>query len=1200
MSSSDRQSKLLVAEDWKRVYQSFRNAEFQSYDFDNLRRAMINYLRQNYPEDFNDYIESSEYLALIDMIAFLGQNLSFRIDLNARENFLETAERRESVLRLARMLSYNPRRNQAANGLFKFSTIKTSESIFDSTGINLQNTVIKWNDQTNSNYFEQFTKILNAALPLANQIGNPLKNDTISNVSTQKYRLNAVNTESAIFPFTKIIEGNNVPFEVVSTDIKNNSLSEEPPLPGTSPAFLFRDDGQGPGSSNTGFFMHVRQGVLQTGTFNVTSPVPNQVVGIDVANINDTDVWLYNVDTNGFETTNWTRLDAVEGNTVIYNSLFNQVRDIFQVQTRIGDRINLAFSDGTFGNLPSGNFKIYYRTSINKPLSISPGSIGTVLIDIPYQSKSGTQETLTIGLRLQYTINNSAQAESNAEIKLNAPATYYTQNRLVTGEDYNIGPLSVSQDIIKTRSVNRISSGISRYFDLKDPSGKYSTTKLYANDGIVYKELYQTKQDFTFQSQSDIEGAIVNNIQSIVRANSLRNFYMGEYLDLLVRDLNASWASKTVATNRNIGILQNLDSAPFKVGSFASNSLKSLTVGAMLKFVAPAGKHFMADDSHAIMDGDADHPNAVTYKWTRVISITEDGTEVNSLTGQGGIVLNDVIPEGAFLEKIIPVYSTNFSNDLKLQIIDQAFAYKDFALRYDRFDREWKIITASNINTVNDFSLGKTGDISGENLDASWLLYFKTDGEKYTVVNRNLRYVFESDSELRFFFDSADKIYDYKTGKIVRDRISVLDINRKPDTNIPFTTNFNWNISDAYRDKEGYVDSKKIQVDFYDLDDDGYVDDPDLFTQIVDPNTNPQSKIIFQKKYVTSDNVEEFKYFENKDNEILIKTNMAAVGAYSQYDNPNQIIYLYEEGTFIQINSVLNNHRVITDYKAFIGRDKLRFEYTHVADSNYRLDPAVSNIIDTYLLTKSYDTNIRLYLNGSLNELPLPQSNDALFKNYGVQLSNIKSISDEIIYHPVKYKILFGEKAEKDLQVKFKIVRNKSMVVNDNELKADVIQAIDRFFAIENWDFGETFYFQELAAYIMNQLSPKLVSIVIVPRQGSQTFGSLFEIRSELDEIFISGATVSDIEIIEELTSVQLQTSGNVITSVNSSASQVTSAPVLSTNTTSTRTVVYNNSSTNVPNNNGSSGSSSSSSSSGSSSSSSSSGSSGSSGGYSY
>ena len=162
---------------------------------------MIQYIRSNYPEDFNDYIESSEYLALIDMIAFLGQNLSFRIDLNARENFLETAERRESVLRLARMLSYNPRRNQAANGILKLNTIKTTEPIIDSTGQNLANVVIKWNDQANSNYFEQMVKILNSSLPVTNQIGNPLKSASIANVITQQYRINATNTTSAVFPF---------------------------------------------------------------------------------------------------------------------------------------------------------------------------------------------------------------------------------------------------------------------------------------------------------------------------------------------------------------------------------------------------------------------------------------------------------------------------------------------------------------------------------------------------------------------------------------------------------------------------------------------------------------------------------------------------------------------------------------------------------------------------------------------------------------------------------------------------------------------------------------------------------------------------------------------------------------------------------------------------------------------------------------
>ena len=68
MSTSDRQKTLFLAEDWTKIYQSFRNANFDSYDFDTIRRAMIDYIQLYYPEDFNDFIESSEYIALIDLI----------------------------------------------------------------------------------------------------------------------------------------------------------------------------------------------------------------------------------------------------------------------------------------------------------------------------------------------------------------------------------------------------------------------------------------------------------------------------------------------------------------------------------------------------------------------------------------------------------------------------------------------------------------------------------------------------------------------------------------------------------------------------------------------------------------------------------------------------------------------------------------------------------------------------------------------------------------------------------------------------------------------------------------------------------------------------------------------------------------------------------------------------------------------------
>jgi len=1174
MSSNDRQSRLLVAEDWKRIYQSFRNADFQSYDFDNLRRTMINYLRQNYPEDFNDYIESSEYLALIDMIAFLGQNLSFRIDLNARENFLETAERRESVLRLARMLSYNPRRNQAANGLLKFDTIKTTENLLDSNGLNISGITVKWNDQTNTNYFEQFVKIMNSALPLSNSIGNPLKTSLIADVQTQKYRLNATNTGQAIYPFTKRIEGVSTRFEIVSTDISADSILEEAPLPGNSPAFLFRDDGQGAGSNNTGFFMHFRQGKLETGNFAVSNPTPNQAVAIDAENINDSDVWLFALNSAGFESNEWSKIDAVEGNNVIYNSLFNKTRDVFAVTTRVGDRINLVFSDGVFGNLPAGDFRSFYRTSNNLRSVITPSAINTVSIDIPYQSRNGSQQTLTIGLKLNYTVSNGTATETNTEIKQNAPATYYTQNRLITGEDYNIGPLAISQDIIKTKSSNRISSGISRFFDLKDASGKYSNTSLFADDGIIYKEEFTEKQSFTFATQTDIEGIIYNTIEGILGSATGQNFYLGKFPKIIVSDLNAAWTQSSTSTNQTLGLLTDIDSNAYTVGTFTANSLRLLEAGTMLKFVAPTGKHFMPNGTLMTDGAGTDHLGKTSYKWCKVISVSGNGTVIDE-DGIAPIALNDVIPTGAILQQVIPTYSKVLINDVKVQLIDQVFEYKDFALRYDQYDRQWKIVLAEDINTLSEFATGKAGDSTSAALDASWVLYFKTDGEKYTITYRNLRYVMESSDEIRFFFDSADKIYDPSSGQIVRDKIDILNINRQPGQLTPFTRDFNWTITDAYRDVEGYLDSRKIQVQFIDLDDDGVIDDPDIFEQIVgeeDVSILTKDKIIFQKKYTTTDAVEDFKYFANTTSEILVIENEAAIAPYSTRLE-GQIFYLINEKVFRKLNKALNNTAINTDYKAYFGRADLKFHYTHVADSGYRIDPSASNIIDTYIMSKSYDTQVKQYIAGTILTKPKPPSNDELFRSYGSSINKIKSISDEIIYHPVKYKILFGSKANPDLQVKFKIVKNASIVINDNELKSDIIEAINKFFDIENWDFGETFYFQELSAYIINQLSPKLVSILIVPRQTTQSFGSLFEIKSEPDEIFASAAKVSDIETIDQITATNLQASGTVINAVSTSiTSGITSSASIPTSTSTNTTTTTSSLSSSGSSNSGSGG----------------------------
>ena len=142
MSQLVRQSNLFAAEDWKVIYRSFKDADFKSYDFETIRASMLNYISRNYPENFNDYINSSEFIAILDLLAYLGQSLSFRIDVNARENFIDTASRRDSILKLANMLSYKPKRNMPARGLVKLQAIQTSEPVTDSLGNNLSLSLI--------------------------------------------------------------------------------------------------------------------------------------------------------------------------------------------------------------------------------------------------------------------------------------------------------------------------------------------------------------------------------------------------------------------------------------------------------------------------------------------------------------------------------------------------------------------------------------------------------------------------------------------------------------------------------------------------------------------------------------------------------------------------------------------------------------------------------------------------------------------------------------------------------------------------------------------------------------------------------------------------------------------------------------------------------------------------------------------------
>jgi hypothetical protein len=1124
MAEITRQQNLLVAEDWKKVYQSFRNADFQAYDYETLRKAMIDYLRTYYPEDFNDFIESSEYIALIDLIAFLGQSLAFRADLNARENYIDTAERRDSILRLARLISYNAKRNKTASGFLKFESVSTTESITDSEGINLANRVINWNDTTNPNWSEQFITVLNASMVKGQRTGKPGNSTTINGIKNDEYKINLSGSTNNVFPFQAQVQGSNVNFEVVGATTQNQTYVYEV-APNTSGTFnmLYRNDNQGNASNDTGWFLFFKQGTRKALTLNLAESLVNRVVSVNEDNINDSDVWVYKIDNNGLVNETWTEVPSVGASNVAYNKLSQTNRKLYEINTRLNDQIDLVFGDGVFAEIPQGNFRVYYRTSNNLTYKITPDEITNISFSFPYQNKNNRTETLTVVASLKYTVANGMARETINEIKTRAPQQYYTQNRMVNGEDYNIVPFTQFSNILKAKAVNRTSSGISRYLDVLDTTGKYSSTNIFCQDGIIYNAIDTKSFDFEWTTTSDIQQIIEGDLTDILYSKQMLHFYYA-YIQRYVPSNDTFYSQATTESNKSTGSFNALidgTGAPYAIGELASDAnLKNIKVGSLVKFWAGSGKYF--DNNRQIQTGTVSLEGETEYIYSTVLSINGDGiydqTELQ-VYGVGPVVLNDIIPTGAKVVQIIPAYTNSLASSVRQTITTKIREYKDFGLGYDQVNLIWYVINAEDLDTVSDYSQTYAQDTSTSNLDASWLIRFETDGNIYTVYYKTLDYYFESELETRFYFDKNQRIYDPSSGYVITDTINVLRFNTKPDTSTAFNTVVPLKIYDNVVEDDGYENNKKIRITYNDFDDDGIPDNPDFFTEVVAPTVNPTTKRV---------------YYEITDAGNIPLPTGTVITLYPTFNEINLKKDKYVDGTvfyaetdakfyILNVDGSLRTIEETDNYTYEIGRQDIYFQYRHNSPNNRRIDPSPNNIIDLYLLTKNYDTDYRAWLADTTGkvEKPTEATSEELRLEFQ-DLENYKMISDTIIFNNVRFKPLFGTKADIEFQAKFKIVKSEGTMLSDTEIKLRAVTALNNYFSNENWDFGETFYYTELSAYMHKILAGAVSSIVLVPKDSSKTFGSLFQVNAEPDQIFVNAATVNDVEIIAAITPKQL------------------------------------------------------------------------------
>ena len=90
--------------------------KYTSREFDSIKRDLIEHARRYYPETFRDFNEASFGALMIDTVAYIGDILSFYLDYQVNESYLDSAIEYDNILRLSRQLGYKHSSNPSSYG----------------------------------------------------------------------------------------------------------------------------------------------------------------------------------------------------------------------------------------------------------------------------------------------------------------------------------------------------------------------------------------------------------------------------------------------------------------------------------------------------------------------------------------------------------------------------------------------------------------------------------------------------------------------------------------------------------------------------------------------------------------------------------------------------------------------------------------------------------------------------------------------------------------------------------------------------------------------------------------------------------------------------------------------------------------------------------------------------------------------------
>ncbi len=554
------------------------NYNFEEYDFHSIRQTLQDYIEQTYP-NYNDYFRSDYVMMLIELFAFYGEMMAYRVDMNMNEAYLSTAKDRRNIIKIADMLGYKYDRIEPSVSIAKINITNDVGGSFLLTKVKKHNTIDDILSKSSEITFElaesetakyhqykldYLLKNVTAEdfMNTLNNVFTKLKdynyNDNIKtkrvfedtfeyyerSIFVDKFQMGFTPNSNIYVTYagsTKMFELQNLKFDNVlyfntentvdalTYDV-NNLYSNIVEL---GFEFVLKyDKGGNIIDKNVYMYIPIVQGGTFTREINFTKTVKGFKTIAFEKNIFNNPTLVRQYDTNNNIIRTYYQVDNLNNHTYKY---------AYEVNNTPEGHLELIFGDGKNSEvlLPATKTLLFYRkneSNSDELFNVKNADLPTISLLIEYYDNhiNKTQKmSLPIYMLYKFSADGGLSAESNEEIKYMARKLRSVQDRFVTAADYEtagmLHPRVKYSTVILRTYIGKNSARMSNefldvYFDsLKNPIDTFQSIEPTTNKII---------DTFIIASTAYFTESSVNDMYDYITFNETKDAYYFEIFDV--------------------------------------------------------------------------------------------------------------------------------------------------------------------------------------------------------------------------------------------------------------------------------------------------------------------------------------------------------------------------------------------------------------------------------------------------------------------------------------------------------------------------------------------------------------------------------------------------------------------------------------------------------------------------------------------